>query len=356
MQSRALALPSWRPTVRVSPLVPLLATALVVACITSVGQGQLAISSKQVVAIVLSHLFSIDTGWHFDQVQASVLFSIRLPRVLLALMVGAALSTSGATLQGIFRNPLADPTLLGVSSGAALSVSIAMVLGGSLVLASPFVLPSVALIGGLSATLIVWRVSTQGGKTSVLTMLLAGIAINALCGAGIGLCIYGADDAELRDLSFWMLGSLGGATWQLVGAASPFIVAALVFLPRLARDLDAMLLGEREARYLGVHVDRLRQKAVLLTALAVGAAVSVSGIIGFVGLVVPHLLRLLIGPGHARLLPASMLLGGLALVCADMVARTALPPTDLPIGIITALIGSPIFLWLLVKNRSESFE
>jgi iron complex transport system permease protein len=335
-------------------MLPLLAAGLVIACIASMGQGQLEISSKQILSILAAKLFGVDLGWQFDDVQASVLFSIRLPRVVLALMVGSALSVSGATLQGIFRNPLADPTLLGVSSGAALSVSAAIVLGGAFILASPWFLPLVALVGGLAATLTVWRVSTRNGQTSVLTMLLAGIAINALCGAGIGLCIYGADDAELRDLTFWMLGSLGGATWSLVLGAAPFIVAALIFLPRLARGLDAMLLGEKEAHYLGIQVNRLRRQAILLTALAVGAAVSVSGVIGFVGLIVPHMLRLVLGPAHRRLLPASMLLGGLALVSADIFARTALPPADLPIGIVTALVGSPLFLWLLVKKGSGS--
>ena len=332
MVTRVASLSPWRPRIRVSPMLPLLAAGLVIACIASMGQGQLEISSKQILSILAAKLFGVDLGWQFDDVQASVLFSIRLPRVVLALMVGSALSVSGATL------------------------SAAIVLGGAFILASPWFLPLVALVGGLAATLTVWRVSTRNGQTSVLTMLLAGIAINALCGAGIGLCIYGADDAELRDLTFWMLGSLGGATWSLVLGAAPFIVAALIFLPRLARGLDAMLLGEKEAHYLGIQVNRLRRQAILLTALAVGAAVSVSGVIGFVGLIVPHMLRLVLGPAHRRLLPASMLLGGLALVSGDIFARTALPPADLPIGIVTALVGSPLFLWLLVKKGSGSRE
>lgn len=354
METEAIPLAPWRPSVRVSPLVPVLLLALALVSIVSMGVGQLEISPMQIVSILASKLLGLDTGVPYDSVQESVLFSIRIPRLVLALMVGSALAVSGAALQGIFRNPLADPTLLGVSSGAALAVSTAIVLGGAALLETPMLLPCIALCGGLVATSVVWRASTRGGQTSVLTMLLAGIAINALCGAGIGLCIYGADDAELRDLSFWMLGSLSGATWPLVAGAAPFVITALVLLPRLARGLDAMLLGAREALYLGVGVQRLQRQTILLTTLAVGAAVSVSGIIGFVGLVVPHILRITLGPSHRRLLPASMLLGGLTLVCADIVARTALPPSDLPIGIVTALVGSPIFLWLLVKKNAGS--
>lgn len=336
-----------------------LATALAMATLLALGIGEVRISPGQSLAIVADRLFGLSLPWDYDQVQASVLWNIRLPRALLGGLVGAALAMSGAALQGMFRNPLADPTLIGVSSGAALAVAFALVTGGASLAAlggvgRALALPLAALCGGLAAVSIVWRVSTRDGRTSVLTMLLAGIAVNAVCGAGIGLCVYTADDAQLRDITFWMLGSLNGATWTLLGAALPLFVLSFVVLPRLARSLNAMLLGESEAGHLGVRVDRVKRCIVGATALAVGAAVSVSGVIGFVGLVVPHIVRLTVGPDHRWVVPGSALLGALMMVGSDLVARTVVAPADLPIGIVTALVGSPLFLWLLVAPRAAA--
>lgn len=335
-----------------------LAGALLASAVVALGVGEVAISPGQSLAILAGRLLGVDLPWAYDDIQASVLVTIRAPRVLLGGLIGAALAVSGATLQGMFRNPLADPALIGVSSGAAFAVALLLVFGGAWIAVLPsagavLALPLAAMGGGLAAVTLVWRLSTRHGRTSVVTMLLAGIAINALCGAGIGLCVYAADDAQLRDISFWMLGSLNGGSWELVLAALPLFVLAFAVLPRLARSLNAMLLGEAEAGHLGVRVDRVKQWIIAATALSVGASVSAAGMIGFVGLVVPHIIRLTVGPDHRVLVPASALLGALVLVVSDLMARTVVAPADLPIGIVTALAGSPIFLWLLVRPRAH---
>lgn len=321
----------------------------------SVGIGAVSISPLQVLAILLDQV-GISTSWSFEAVQQAILLNIRLPRVFLAVLIGAALAISGAAMQGLFRNPLADPGLIGVSSGAALATAVAMVVLSSI--ASPIIdflgtalLPLAAFAGGTLATILVYKLSTTHGKTNVATMLLAGIAINAMANAVIGFMIFLANDDQLRDLTFWTLGSLGGAMWSSVWVVLPFLLAAIIFLPRLSRGLNAILLGESEARHLGVKVERLKQLIIVFVGLAVGAAVSVSGIIGFVGLVVPHILRLWIGPDHRFLIPGSAILGGLLLLSSDLLARTIVAPAEMPIGVITAFIGAPFFLWLLLRNK-----
>lgn len=284
---------------------------------------------------------------------ALVILNIRLPRTLLGLMVGAGLAVSGALLQGLFRNPLADPALVGVSAGAGLAAASVIVLGDRLLAAlqgpMPYaVLPAAAFLGGLATTYGLYRVATRSGRTSVATMLLAGIALAALTGALTGLLVYASDDRQLRDLTFWSLGSLSGATWTKVATSAPAILPILVMVPFLGRGLNALVLGEAEAFHLGVAVERLKRLVILLVAVTVGAGVAAAGVIGFVGLVVPHVLRLLIGPEHRRLLPACALLGGALLVLADIVARLVVAPAELPIGIVTAIVGGPVFLWLLL--------
>jgi iron complex transport system permease protein len=286
---------------------------------------------------------------------ALVILSIRLPRTLLGLMIGAGLAVSGALMQGLFRNPLADPALVGVSSGAGLAAGGIIVLGDRLLAAAglpgplPYpVLPAGAFLGGLGATLILYVLATRSGRTAVATMLLAGIALGALSGALTGLLTFVSDDRQLRDLAFWSLGSVGGATWAKVAITAPLILPALAAVPFLGRGLNALVLGEAEAFHLGVPVERLKRACILLVAVAVGASVAAAGVIGFVGLVVPHALRLVIGPEHRLLLPASALLGGAFLVLADVIARLVAAPAELPIGIVTALVGAPVFLWLLL--------
>ncbi|TSE13176.1 iron ABC transporter permease [Mesorhizobium intechi] len=285
-----------------------------------------------------------------------IIYDIRLPRIILGMLVGAALAVSGAVMQGLFRNPLADPGLIGVSAGSSLGAVAIIVLGTSVLaplmtLLGTLALPLAAFFGGLASTLALYQVATRRGQTSVATMLLAGIALAALAMALTGILIFMADDRQLRDLMFWSLGSLGGATWATIGSVGPIIILALAAMPFLARGLNALALGEATAGHLGIPVQRLKYTAIICVSAAVGASVAVSGGIGFVGIVVPHLLRLLIGPDNRYLLPASALLGASLLLLADAVARTVVAPAELPIGIVTAIAGAPFFLWILLRKR-----
>lgn len=281
---------------------------------------------------------------------------IRLPRTLLGIGTGGVLALAGVAMQGLFRNPLADPGLIGVSSGAALGAAIAIVFGASIgglpEVFAPYLLSACAFVGGLLVTALVYRLGRHNGQTSVATMLLAGIALTALAGALIGLFTYLADDATLRTLTFWNLGSLNGASYPRLWPLLLITLLVACWLPRRVNALNALLLGESEARHLGFDVERLKIELILCTALGVGAAVAAAGMIGFIGLVVPHLLRLIVGPDHRVLLPASMFGGAILLLLADLIARLALAPAELPIGIVTALIGAPFFLYLLVRGRS----
>jgi iron complex transport system permease protein len=330
------------------------------------------------VAAALSLLFSITSGASdasaFDVVRDLVtrkagqgalslrdriiIVDIRLPRAILGFLIGASLALSGAVMQGLFRNPLADPGLVGVSSGASFGAVAMIVLGGTVAaplyeLLGIYALPLAAFAGGLAITLLLYRIATRQGQTSVATMLLAGIALGALSMAMTGLLIYMADDRQLRDLTFWSMGSLAGATWMKVGAAGPVILLSVVAIPFMARGLNAITLGEAAAFHMGIPVQRLKTIGIVTVAAGTGASVAVSGGIGFVGIVVPHMLRMAIGPDHRYLLPASALLGGSLLIFADVVARTVVVPAELPIGIITASVGGPFFLWILLRHRTR---
>ena len=288
--------------------------------------------------------------------EQAVLNSIRLPRVLLAVIVGAALAVSGAALQGLFRNPLADPGLIGISSGAALAVALMIVIIGPLPgILGLYGLSIAAFMGGLLTSIVIFRFAGLTGASSVTYILLAGIAINALASAGTGFLAYLSDDQELRTLTFWTMGSLGGALWPGVLICASLVIPATFMLYRNAQRLNILLLGESEARHLGVDSERLKRNIIICTAISVGAAVAVSGIIGFVGLVIPHLIRLTLGPDHRLLIPASALLGAIILIIADTVSRTLLAPAEIPVGIFTSLIGGPFFLWLLIKQYSGRF-
>lgn len=345
----------------------------------SVGWGAVAISPPQILAVLTKTLgfgwpggedLSESSVWSFGRREETVLLAIRLPRAVLAILVGAALAVSGAALQGLFRNPLADPGLIGVSTGAALAAAAAIVLGGGLAatLASGFglsqdvmsgsslafmALPVAAFLGGLISTFLVYRIANRAGQTDVATLLLAGVAMNAISGAGVGLLIFLSNDQQLRDLNFWLLGSLGGVTWAKVLVVAPFIAVATCALLLFARHLNALLLGEREASHLGFRVERTKKAIVLFVALATGASVSITGVIGFVGLVVPHLVRLSIGADHKLLMPASLLLGASLMLSADLAARSVALPAELPIGILTSCVGGPFFLWLLLRARAR---
>lgn len=294
-----------------------------------------------------------------------VLASIRWPRTLMAVLVGACLAMCGAAMQGLFRNALADPSLIGVSSGASLGASVAIVLGSTVLagagellgtnsaVLTTYLVAIMAFFGGFIATIFVYRLGTSGGATSVATMLLAGIAITAVAGAVSNIFSFIADDLALRRISLWRMGSLDGANWQQLTVAASLIGLVLIALPRYSRVLNALLLGESEAGHLGINVQRVKLQLIAWTALGVGVAVSVSGVIGFVGLIVPHLVRLLIGPDHRRLLPASALLGASLLVVSDTIARTLMAPVEIPIGIVTALLGAPFFISLLLQQRQK---
>jgi len=333
------------------PFIRLKAPALLLLC-AALGVALLVAASIGAVAIPVTSLL----GGTLTEQQEAVLASIRLPRVLLAAIVGAALAVSGAAMQGLFRNPLADPGLIGISSGAALAVAMMIVLAGPFTGAlGLYSLSAAAFTGGLITCLLIFRFAQLTGTFSVTYMLLAGIAINALTGAGTGFLTYLSNDEQLRLLTFWTMGSLGGALWPAVIVAATVVIPATFFLIRSARELNILLLGEDEAQHLGVDSERLKRIIIICTALSVGAAVAVSGIIGFVGLVVPHLIRLTIGPDHRLLIPASALLGALLLVIADTFARTIVSPAEMPVGILTSLIGGPFFLWLLIKQYAGRF-
>lgn len=291
-----------------------------------------------------------------DTTALTVLRDLRLPRVLLAISVGAALACAGAAMQGLFRNPLADPGLVGVASGAALAAVAAIVGARSLGIPSnwlPYATPLAAFIGGLGAAALAARLASVEGYTRTATLLLAGLAINAIAGAGIGLLTQFAGDAALREATFWLFGSLSKSGWAELLFALPVLLAVLLLLPRDARALNALLLGEPEAAHLGVDVESLKRRVMLLIVVAVAVSVALAGVIGFVGLVVPHLVRLMLGPDHRSLLPAAALSGAALLVLADLGARTALAPAEVPVGVLTALIGGPFFLGLLIRLRGR---
>ena len=292
-----------------------------------------------------------------DATAALVLLDLRLPRTLLAMFVGAALALAGAMMQGLFRNPLADPGIVGVSSGASLAAVSMIVLGNSVLggwyqFLGMFALPISAFFGGLVATQILMVIASRHGTTAIATLLLAGIALGALTGAAMGILTYISDDRELRDLTLWSMGSLSGASWTKVIAIAPFALVLTVMLPGLVRALNGLLLGEAEAFHLGIDIETAKKKIVFLTAVAVGAAVAVAGIIGFVGIVVPHFVRMITGPDHRTLLPVSALLGGALVMLADVISRIIVAPAELPLGIIMAFIGSPVFLHLVLKRSS----
>ncbi|EGR7293981.1 iron ABC transporter permease [Salmonella enterica] len=278
--------------------------------------------------------------------------NIRLPRVLLAVLVGGALATAGVIMQGLFRNPMADPGLLGVSSGSALMVGVAIIF--------PISLPAMvmlyeqmifAVVGSLVVCAVIFLINLRHSHSGMMQLLLAGIAINALCGAAIGVLSYVGDEQQLRQLTLWMMGSLGQAQWPTLLVAASFILPAIIVTGWLTSTLNILQLGDEEAHYLGINVKRKRQQLLLLSSLLVGAAVSVSGVIGFIGLVVPHLIRMSIGADHRWLLPCSTLAGACLLLVADTLARTLVQPAEMPVGLLTSLIGGPYFLWLILRTR-----
>ena len=339
------------------PAVGALALLLAACTIFSIGHGAFRIAPLDVLRI-LAGAVSIDVGT-VDPREAAVLNAIRLPRVVLALVTGAGLAVAGALMQGLFRNPLADPTLIGVSSGGALAAAFVIVLGatwlpGASSVLGTWTLPIAAFLGSLVVTTIVYRIGAAGGLLSLSSMLLAGIALNALAMAGVGFLSCLATDEQLRNLTFWNFGSLAGATWRVLAVVAPLALGATIAGLLLARPLNALALGEIQAGHLGVNVARAKHAAIVLTALAVGSLVAATGVIGFIGLVAPHAVRLACGPDHRVVLPGAALLGALLVVLADALTRTIVAPAELPIGILTACLGAPFFLALLLCRRGQS--
>jgi iron complex transport system permease protein len=327
-----------------------LTLALAVAVALGAGIGPVVVSPDAMLAILLRKA-GIVISVPVSEQQEAIFWTIRLPRVALGVLAGAALAVSGALLQGVFRNPLADPGLIGVSSGAALGAVAVIVLGISSL--GLMTLPLAAFLTGTATTFFVYRLAQRHGRTDVATLLLVGLALNAMAGAATGLLTYLADDAQLRSIVFWTMGGLGGALWETVLVAAPWIAVSLALAPRLGRALNLFALGETEARHLGIEVEQVKRAAILLSALATGTAVALVGPIGFIGLIVPHIVRLIAGPDHRLLLPACALGGASLLVLADLVARTMAAPAEVPVGLITACAGGPFFLALILRARRQ---
>ncbi|HDS9357881.1 TPA: iron ABC transporter permease [Enterobacter chengduensis] len=290
---------------------------------------------------------------HGDEALRQIWLTIRLPRVLLALVIGGSLALSGCVMQGLFRNPLADPGLLGISSGAALAVALWVVLPLSLPALVMLYAPMLAaFLGALAATIVIFILSQQRDG-SLSRLLLVGIAINALCGAAVGVLSWLSNDAQLRQLSLWGMGSLGQAQWSTLLAVASLMIPTVLVIWRMAGALNLLQLGEEEAHYLGVDVAVVQRVLLLCSALLVAAAVAVSGVIGFVGLVVPHLMRMWLGADHRAAIPGSVLAGALLLLIADTIARTLVAPAEMPVGLLTSLLGAPWFLWLIFRRGGQ---
>ncbi|WP_353722934.1 iron ABC transporter permease [Dyadobacter sp. 676] len=332
---------------------PILLACVVFAACT----GALPISVRE-----LSEIIAFKLGWisetHVGEQKSIVFWIIRLPRVCLAVLIGAALGIAGAALQGLFRNPIADATLIGVTSGASLFAVFVIMLNvkyfGMLnEVAGAYGISFAAFLGAACTTFLVYQLSKVTGEGGIATLLLCGIAINAFVGAMTGLMTYLADDAQLRNITFWNLGSLGGANWTSVMAVAPFVGVSIIFMPYLSKALNLLVLGESQAASLGVNMTSLKQKVIILATLGVGASVAIAGTIGFVGLVVPHIIRTLFGPDHRTLIIGSALSGAVVLTLADTLSRTIVAPSELPIGILTAMLGTPFFIYILREQKRK---
>ncbi|MBX2956216.1 MAG: iron ABC transporter permease [Cyclobacteriaceae bacterium] len=347
---------SSKHTYRHAVIIGTLFVLLLLLFLFSLSIGAVPISVNEIIRIFLSRIGI--GGINESGIQSLVLLNIRLPRLLFTTLIGAALGISGASMQGLFRNPLVEPGIVGVSSGAALgAISVILGLGSlssSVIMGiGQWLLPAFAFVGGLMATAVTLRLGSHEGKTQTTILILAGVAISSLAGAAIGLAIFYADEHQLRTFTFWTLGDLSVATWQKVFMLAPFSLIAIAGLSFLGKPLNALALGEAEAFHSGVHVERLKIIIVLLCSLAVSTSVAFAGIIGFVGLVVPHIIRISFSPDHQLLLPASAIGGAVLLMLSDMLGRTVVVPAELPIGIITAAIGTPFFLYLLITTKRK---
>lgn len=326
-----------------------LTIALLVALVFAAGHGQLDVPPSEVLGSLM-HKIGLDIGPmpHHPQGE-NTLWQVRFPRVVMAALAGACLATAGALMQGVFGNPLAEPGVVGVSAGAAVAAATAIVF--ELTFAGTWTVAICAFIGGLITTTLVYVMSRDGGRTEVVTLVLTGIAINAMTSAGLAFLMFLGDTQAREEIVFWTLGSLNGSRWQYVGVVFPMAVVGIAAAMYLAPKLDLLSLGDRAARHVGVDVERLRMSTIVVVAVLTAAAVAFCGIISFIGLIVPHLIRMVAGPGHRLLVPASALGGAVLLVLADLWARTLVAYADLPIGMLTALVGGPFFFWLIRRAR-----
>lgn len=328
---------------------------LFITVLFSLTVGAVSVPLQDVIIILLQKV-GLFSSVSVDGMHDVVLSSIRLPRISMTILIGASLGVCGASLQGLFRNPLVEPGLIGVSGGSAASVVLLIVFGSSAIFVQSkgllfHTVPVVAFAGGLLATVLVLRLSSYAGKTNIAVLILVGVAINALAGAVIGLAIFYADENQLRTFTFWTLGDLGGASWAGLIVAAPLLILSTITLLFFSPSLNALALGEAEAYHMGVDVENTKRIIIFCCALGVGVSVSMAGIIGFVGLVVPHLVRVLFHSDNRLVLPASVLGGAWLLIIADLISRTIVTPSELPIGVVTALIGSPFFIALLMKAK-----
>jgi len=325
---------------------------LLAGILVSAIAGQLPVTPAEVGGSLLRAV-GIPNPWApADPIVESTLWVVRFPRVAMAITVGAALAAAGAVMQAVFGNPLAEPGVVGVSSGAALGAATAIVLGFEAY--GDSLVAVLAFAGGLLATLLVYLVSRANGRTEVVTLLLTGIAVNAFAGAGLAFVLFSASTANREQIVFWQLGSLGGSLWREVLVVAVVAAPSIVVAMLLGRRYDVLALGERNARHLGIDVERLRIISVVLVALLTGVAVAFAGIIAFVGLVVPHLVRMLLGPAHRGLIVTSALGGAVLMLFADLLARTIVSGAELPIGMLTSLVGGPFFFFLLWRQRRRA--
>ncbi len=332
---------------------------LIIISLISTTIGPVKISMLQIVDILFDSI-NINTNLSSSEISQAfktVVIDIRLPRILMGIIVGIALGISGAILQGLFRNPLIDPGFIGVSSGAAIGAMFVIMFSQLIAIENnfyiQFLLPVFAMSGGLVTTILVYKMSQMSGKTNIMAMLLSGIAVNAFSGSIIGFLVYRASDMELRSFTFWTLGSLDNSNWLIVSIAFILILIPIIISTKLRKKLDVFMLGDAEAGYLGLNIEKLKKKIILIAALMVGTTVAFCGMIGFIGLVTPHLVRLIMGPSHKTLIFGSAILGAIILILADFISRIIIAPAQLPIGIITSALGAPFFLWLIVSQKQK---
>jgi len=339
-----------------SGLFVLLIILLLLSAILGISIGAVAIPPSEVVRILFSHIpgFNGYLAAGLLPQHETIIMTMRFPRVVLAAMVGAGLALSGATFQGLFRNPMADPYVIGVSSGAALGAVVSILVQSIWKLSTQFTIPAFAFIFAIATIFLVYNLARVGGKVPVMTLLLSGIAVSSLLSALVSLCEFFSGH-QLYQVVFWLMGGFSGRGWDYVYMFIPYGIVGSVLIFIYARELNAMLLGEDSAQHLGVEVERVKRRLLIAAALLTGACVSVSGLIGFVGLVIPHIVRMIVGSDHRILLPAVALTGAVFLLLADVLARVVIAPGELPVGIVTALVGGPFFIYLLRRQKNTMF-